>query len=182
MSKEKKFVALLRGINVGGKNIVPMKELVELCSGMGLKGVETYLQTGNIIFSTLGCAEALEAKIEKVILKGFGLDLVVIVREANSYASYIARNPFIEQTLNEPSRVLLYLTKRPTGEGIADILNSRAKAGETVVVVDSVIWIYFPNGVGSSKLTPTVMDRVAGSSTTGRNWNTVSKLKLLLSE
>jgi uncharacterized protein (DUF1697 family) len=179
---KKAYVALLRGINVGGNNKIPKKPLEALCAAIGWTGVTTHLQTGNIIFNASGDTDTLEKQLERAIHKEFGFLITTVVRDAARFKSYLARVPFAAQVVADPSHVLLYVTKLPPRADAAKVLTSLARAEEVVVAVGGVLWIYFPNGIGSSKLTPALVDRAVGSTATGRNWNTVSKIQLLCSQ
>ena len=179
---KKTHVALLRGINVGGNNLIAMKALGELCATIGWTGARTLLQSGNVVFSASGAPDALEKQFERAIHEQFGFPITVVIRDAARFKSYIAQVPFAAEVVADPSHVLLYLTKLSPRPDAAIVLTSLARADESVAVTGGVLWIYFPNGVGSSKLSPTVIDRAVGSTATGRNWNTVSKIQPLCSE
>jgi len=179
---KKVYVALLRGINVGGNNKIPKKPLEELCAAIGWTGVSTHLQTGNIVFSASGDTDALEKRLERAIQEQFGFPITVVVRDAARFKSCLAEVPFAAQVVADPSHVLLYVTKLPMRADAAKVLTSLARAEETVVAAGGALWIYFPNGIGSSKLTPALIDRAVGSTATGRNWNTVSKIQELCSQ
>lgn len=170
------YLALLRGINVGGKNKVPMKELQSLCAGLGWKSVETYLQTGNVVFKASESAASLESDLEKAIESRFGFPIPVVVRSAKEFIACVAESPLKKRAETDPSRTLLYLTKRPIQDDALASLESRAAAGESLYVSSQSLWIYFPEGVGTSKLSPAVIDRAVGSNATGRNWNTITKI------
>ncbi|MEQ1841253.1 MAG: DUF1697 domain-containing protein [Verrucomicrobiales bacterium] len=180
MKRQKAYVALLRGINVGGNKPIPMKPLTALCAGIGWTGIRTCLQTGNVVFRSAGSAQELEVQLERAILDHFGFPVSVVVRDAVVFGSYIAEVPFVSQTATEPSRVLLYLTKLPPRPDTAETLTSRSLAGEIVVLAGDALWIFFPNGIGPSKLTPALIDRAVGSIATGRNWTTVTRIQQLL--
>lgn len=171
------YVALLRGINVSGKNKVPMKELKPLCETLGWENIRTHLQTGNVIFSTSNPGASLEVDLEQAVEAHFGFSIPVIVREAKTFEGYLMNAPFPEQRSTEPSWVLLYTTKLPISPEALQMLESRASLGEEIVVAHDSLWIYFPEGVGESKLSPSVIDRAVGSMATGRNWNTVVKIQ-----
>lgn len=179
---KKAYVALLRGINVGGNNKIPKERLEGLCAAISWTGARTHLQTGNIVFSASGDTDTLEMQLERAIHKEFGFPITVVVRDAAIFKSYLEQVPFGTQVVADPSHVLLYVSKLPPRADAAKVLTSLARAEEAVVVAGGVLWIYFPNGVGSSKLTPAVIDRAVGSTATGRNWNTVSKIQQLCSE
>ena len=176
------YVALLRGINVSGINKIPMRELASLCADLGWGSVRTCLQTGNVVFTSAASAVALEAALEQAIEARFGFSIPVIVRSAGDFEACLDGAALRDLAAADPSRLLLYLTKAPIPAWAIESLDSRAKAGERIFVQEASLWIYFSNGVGSSKLTPSVIDRAVQSSATGRNWNTVSKIRALLSE
>jgi uncharacterized protein (DUF1697 family) len=173
-----RLIALLRAVNVGGRKL-PMAELRALCGELGWEDVETYIQSGNLVFRATGKPEALEAKLEKAIRERFGLDVPVIVRTAAQWAAYVAANPFAKAAEDEPNRLQLLVSKRPPDSGAAEKLMERARAGEVVEAAGEALWFHFPDGVGTSKLTPTLIDRAAGSPSTSRNWRTVLKLQEL---
>ena len=116
---------------------------------------------------------AIEAELEKAIAARFGLDVPVIVRTAAQWASYAAANPFPEAARDEPNRLQLLVSKRPPDEDAAEKLMERAQAGEAVkAAAGGALWFHFPEGVGTSKLTPAAIDKAVGSPSTGRNWRT----------
>jgi uncharacterized protein (DUF1697 family) len=170
------MIALLRAVNVGGRKL-PMAELRALCAELGWKDVETYIQSGNVVFGAPGTAEALEAQLEKGIRERFGLDVPVIVRTSARWDALVAANPFPDAARDEPSRLQLLVSKRPPGEDAAGKLMARAQAGEAVRAAGGALWFHYPEGVGTSKLTPSAVDKAAGSPSTGRNWRTVLKLQ-----
>jgi uncharacterized protein (DUF1697 family) len=171
-----RLIALLRAVNVGGRKL-PMAELRALCGDLGWNEVETYIQSGNIVFTASGKAEALEAKLEEGIEERFGLDVPVIVRSAAQWEDIAAANPFPDAARDEPNRLQLLVSKRKPDPDAAQKLMERAQAGEVVKAAGGALWFHFPEGVGTSKLTPAAIDRAAGSPSTGRNWRTVLKLQ-----
>ena len=173
-------VALLRGVNVGGANKVPMAELRALCGSLGWKNVETYIQSGNVVFDASLKPATLEARLEKAIAGQFGVAIAVIVRSARQWPRYIDANPFPAASEAEPNRVMLCLSKTAPHEDCAAALQERAKAGERVTLAGDGLWIHFPAGAGTSKLSPALLDRLVGSPVTMRNWRTVLKLQDML--
>lgn len=178
-----KRIALLRGINVGGRNKLPMAELRTLCGDLGWHDVETYIQSGNIVFSTTREVSAitpdtttLETDLSRAIAQHFNFTIPVIIRTAVTWHQYIRNNPFGAQVEIEPQRVLLALSQKPPATDAADMLQHRAAAGEQVRQAGDALWIHFPGGVAHSKLAPTLLDRLVGSPVTTRNWRTVLKL------
>jgi uncharacterized protein (DUF1697 family) len=174
-----RHVALLRAVNVGGRKL-PMAELRALAAEIGWEGVQTYIQSGNLVFSAPGDRAALEAKLEVAIRERFGMEVPVVVRGAAEWARYPASNPFAEAAEKEPNRLMLLLSKRPPVDGAEAAIQAKAAAGEQVRRAGDAIWIHFPEGSGNSKLTPALIDRAIGSPATSRNYRTVIKLQEML--
>jgi uncharacterized protein (DUF1697 family) len=171
-----RFIALLRAVNVGGRKL-PMAELRALCGELGWGEVETYIQSGNLVFAAAGKAEALEARLEEAIMARFGFHSDVMVRSAAQWAKLLTANPFGEASETEPNRVLVGLAKSGLESGAADAIAARATAGERVIEAGGALWFHYPGGVGTSKITPSLIDRAAGSPVTARNWRTMLKLE-----
>jgi uncharacterized protein (DUF1697 family) len=170
------YVALLRGINVGGHKMIPMVELRALAAKVGCDQVQSYIQSGNLIFAASGRAPVLEAQLEQAIERRFKFTVPVLVRTAADWARYPAVNPFPELVERQPNHVLLALSKAPLKPGAALALQEYAGAGERVIQAGDALWIYFAESIARSKLTPALLDRLAGSPVTVRNWSTVLKL------
>ncbi|HEX6375881.1 MAG TPA: DUF1697 domain-containing protein [Allosphingosinicella sp.] len=171
-----RFIALLRAVNVGGRKL-PMAALRALCGELGWEEVETYIQSGNLVFRAAGKPEALEARLEKAVAGRFGLDVPVIVRTAAQWAGYADANPFPEVARDEPNRLQLLVSKQAPKTDAAAKLMERARAGEAVAAAGGALWVHFPQGAGTSKLTPSLIDKACGSPSTSRNWRTVAKLR-----
>jgi uncharacterized protein (DUF1697 family) len=171
-----RLVALLRAVNVGGRKL-PMADLRALCTELGWVDVETYIQSGNLVFTAPGTPDAIEAQLEKAILDRFALDVPVIVRTAAQWNAYVDANPFAKVAREEPNRLQLLVSKRPPDGDAAATLMERARAGETVKAAGGALWFHFPEGVGTSKLTPAIIEKAAGSPSTSRNWRTVTRLQ-----
>jgi uncharacterized protein (DUF1697 family) len=170
------FIALLRGINVSGRNKIPMADLRSLCDGLGWGDVETYIQSGNVVFKAAGAAGKHEAGLESAIQRQFGLSISVIVRAADAWPAYVKGNPFPEACQREPKAVMLGLSKTPPKPDAAEKLQERADDGERVALVGDALWLHYGNTVAKSKLTPALLDRLVGSPVTARNWRTVLTL------
>ncbi|MFN3725055.1 MAG: DUF1697 domain-containing protein [Allosphingosinicella sp.] len=174
-----RYVALLRAVNVGGCKL-PMAELREVCAELGWEKVETYIQSGNVVFEATGKPEALETALEKAVAKRFGFERPVIVRSAKQWTDYAEGSPFPEAERDEPNRLMLGLSKLPPNADAPKLLEAKAAAGEQVRLKGDVLWIHYPAGAGTSKLTPALFDKAAGSPVTQRNWRTVLKLQEML--
>jgi len=175
-----RFVALLRAVNVGGRAL-PMAALRELCEGeLGWQAVATYIQSGNVVFEANGKAAALEKALEEAIVKRFGFEAPAMVRTAAEWRAVLAANPFPKESEVEPNRVFLGVPKGAVAAGAADRIAAKAAAGEGVREAGGALWFHYPEGAGSSKLTPVLIDRAAGCSVTARNWRTATKLAEML--
>ncbi len=173
----KPFIALLRGINASGHNKVPMTELRSLCLELGWGDVQTYIQSGNLVFTANTNAAKLEEELEGAITRRFGLAISIIVREAGDWPAYVRGNPFPDASASAPKSVMLALGKAPPKEDAVDKLRERASNGERIEQVEDALWFHFAQGVANSKLSPALLDRLVGSPVTTRNWNTVLKLQ-----
>jgi uncharacterized protein (DUF1697 family) len=170
------FIALLRGINVGGKNLIPMAELRALSERLGYRNVRTFIQSGNVVLEGAGKPAEVEAKLEAGITRRFGLAIPVVVRTAARFAAYLDENPLREASARDPSHVLLGLSKARPASGAVEALRERAAAGERIEAAGDAIWFHYPAGIARSKLTPALIDRLVGSSLTARNVTTVGKI------
>lgn len=170
------YIGLLRGINVGGHNRVPMAELRALCGQIGWTDVRSYVASGNLVFAADGAPADLETELEEAIERRFGLTVPVIVRPAAAWSGYAEGNPFPDASETEPQLVALVLSKAPPSEDAVERLRERAADGERVERVGDALWVHYRGGTARSKLSPDAMGRAAGSPVTARNWRTVSKL------
>ena len=168
-------IALLRAVNVGGRKL-PMLELRAICAALGWTEVETYIQSGNILFAASGQAAELETSLETAVQQRFGYWSDVIVRSAEQWRALLAANPIVSEAEAEPNRVLAGLAKAGLQPGAAAALQAKAVAGERIEQAGEALWFHYPAGVGTSKLTPSLIDRCAGSPVTARNWRTMLKL------
>lgn len=171
-----RLIALLRAVNVGGRKLA-MAELRTLCGELGWRDVETYIQSGNVVFTAPGEGGEIEKTLEEAIERKFGMGVPVMVRTASQWAAYAAANPFPKAAEDEPNRLQILVSKNAPRADAAERLMERAQAGEAVRAAGGALWFHFPAGVGTSKLTPAAIDKAAGSPSTGRNWRTVVKLR-----
>lgn len=169
-----KMILLLRGINVGGHRKIPMAELRAAAKAAGLDDIETYIASGNLIFSAESPAAA-EAAVEAIVAQRFGLKVEAIARPARAWAAYARRSPFPDADARG-NLVHLGLSKKPPADGTEAKLNERAGDREKAVVQGDAIWVDYGDGAAASKLTPAFIDKAAGSTVTMRNWRTVRKL------
>lgn len=174
------MLAFLRGINVGGNKLIPMAELRALATGAGLGEVETFIQSGNLIFTSALAPAAVELALERAIEKKFGFTVDVVVRTAEQWRSYAAQVPFADAAAERPQFLHLGLAKSAVRAGAREALARYAAPGERIHAAADCLWIDFVAGAGRSKLSPAVLDRAVGSTVTARNWRTVQKLAALV--
>ena len=177
-----RWVALLRGVNVGGNKGVPMSELKAVASSLGLGDPRTLLQSGNLVFSAEGPKAAeLERLLEASIAEKIGVKTEVCVRGARTWARLVEANPFPEAAKADPAHLLLTAFKTPPSADAPEALAAAFRGPEQVRVAEGHAYIVFPEGVGRSKLTPALLGKHLGQGT-ARNWNTVLKLQDMLAE
>jgi len=171
------WIALLRGINVGGRNKVPMAALRDLCEGLGWAKVETFIQSGNVVFEAVGTAATLETGLEDALESRFGFRPAALVRSAAAWSKLLEANPFAAEAEAEPAKVMVAVAKKTLASGAATAIAAKAAAGEKVREAGGALWFHYPDGAGRSKLTPSAIDKAAGSPVTARNWRTAQALK-----
>ncbi|HEY0043367.1 MAG TPA: DUF1697 domain-containing protein [Allosphingosinicella sp.] len=171
------FVALLRGINVGGHRKVPMAELRALADGLGLARVRTYVASGNLVFDSEEDGAALEARLEGAIAGRFGFAVDVVVRSAEAWTALHRGNPMPEESAREPSKVMVTIGKRAATDADVAALRARASPNERVERVGEAIWLWFGDGAGRSKLGAAPAGKDVW---TTRNWRTVAAIEAML--
>lgn len=173
-------IALLRAVNVGGHGKIAMAALRDCLVAMGFADVRTVLQSGNVVMGADGLKGAkLEQFVEAEFLKRLGLRTDVVVRSAAEWKDLIAANPFPAEAKRDASHLLAMVTKRPVTRKALDSLKAAVAAAggrETVGESAGQIYLYFPDGIGRSRVTTALVERALGGPVTGRNWNTVLKL------
>lgn len=172
-------VALLRGINVGGKNLLPMKRLAELFIAAGCTEVKTYIQSGNVVFRN-GDAELVAEKVRAEIAANFGLTVPVVVRTAAEMAKVVTSNPFGKQGVDTDWMHVMFLANAPTKEMVAALDASRGVDGEEFVVHGREVYLHLPHGAARTKLTNAYFDSKLKTVGTQRNWRTVLVLAGML--
>jgi uncharacterized protein (DUF1697 family) len=177
------WIALLRGINVGGNRRVPMADLRTALEGIGLADVRTWIVSGNVVFATARTDRAaLLADIEVAIEAQFGFPVAVVLRTADEMRAVLAGDPLPEGSRSDPAhRYAIFLSSDPAPERLAAI-DVAAVAPDVFVTGDRVIHAWYREGLQASKLAGSLTDRGLGVTATGRNWNTVRKLVEMASD
>jgi uncharacterized protein (DUF1697 family) len=167
------WVALLRGVNVGGKTMVSMAGLREIAADLGWQGARTLLQSGNLVFRASGqSAQALEAALEEAVARRFDHPATVFVRDLAAWSAAIAANPYADAARDDPGHLVMMALKAEPAAAAAQALRDAIRGRETVEVRGREAYVVYPDGIGTSKLTAAVIERRLGPAT-GRNWNTV---------
>jgi uncharacterized protein (DUF1697 family) len=170
-------IALLRGINVGGRKKVAMAALRDVLEGMGFAAVRSLLQSGNLVFrSALPPDEVLERRLEAAARKSLGLDTEFFVRGVEQWRAIIAANPFPAEAERDPAHLLLLVLKRAPDAGRVEGLRAAIIGPEVVRAHGREAYVVYPDGIGCSKLTNGLIEEKLGTRVTARNWNTVLKL------
>jgi uncharacterized protein (DUF1697 family) len=170
------WIALFRGINVGGRNILPMKELVRDLEALELEDVRTYIQSGNAVFRSSGEAAAdLGARIAAKVEERHGFRPHVLVLSAGQLRDAIESNPFPEAE-GEPKTLHLSFLASPAEAPDVASLNELRSPSERFHLTDTVFYLHAPDGIGRSKLAAKV-EKLLGVAATARNWRTVRKLR-----
>jgi len=172
------LIALLRGVNVGGKNLLPMADLRDLVAALGHRDVRTYIQSGNLVFTPAPRStrsDAVAGDLSGAIARRFGLDVVVVVRTPEELADAAAAHPFVLEEPDAAKLHLAFLSARPTAEAAARLETDRFQP-DRFVVQDRRIALHYPSGMGRSKMTVGYFERRLGVSATVRNLTTVAKL------
>lgn len=172
-------IALFRGINVGGNNLLPMKELVRDLESIGLENVRTYIQSGNVVFeSSRKPSAALAKKIAATIDERHGFEPQVLLLGASDLQSAIDGNPFPEAESEPKTLHVLFLTGPARSPDLTAIEESKS-AKERFELRGRVFYLHAPDGIGRSKLAGKA-EKFLGVSGTGRNWRTVEALAKMI--
>lgn len=176
---ENRYIILLKGINVGGKNIIKMGEFKLKLEELGYSSVKTYIQSGNIIISSEESNfEVIESSISSMLYKDFCIETPVLIKDLDSFKRTIADNPFKELEVEPKLIHFIFLKNEISTESYSSIeeeLNSIKSDSEKFQIGSDVIYLYAPDGIGRSKFILKV-ERVVNSIVTVRNLRTVSKI------
>jgi uncharacterized protein (DUF1697 family) len=169
-------VALLRGINLGGKNRLSMKDLAALFADAGCSSVATYIQSGNVVFRARApLAQRIPTLIQEAIEDRFGLEVPVLTRTARELRKVVSENPFLRSGTDASTLHVVFLADRPSSAGVTSLDPDRSPP-DCFQVRGREIYLHCPNGFGRSKLSNAYFDSKLGTTSTVRNWRTVQTL------
>jgi uncharacterized protein (DUF1697 family) len=170
-------ISMLRGVNVGSHKRMKMEALRRVYESLGLENPQTYLQSGNVVFKTRERdLTSLARRIESGIEQHFGFRSDVIIRTFSELRSVVARNPFAARAGIEPSKLFVTFLAGDCGKEAQENLRSIKIDLEEIRVDGRELYIYFPVGMGRSKLSPALIEKKLKTTGTGRNWNTITNL------
>jgi uncharacterized protein (DUF1697 family) len=175
-------VALLRGVNVGGRRMIAMADLRAWLSAAGFADARSLLQSGNLVFGGGRLrGAALERSLEASAAADLGLQTDFIVRSGvTEWDGVVARNPFPEAAARDPSHAMvMFLKAAPPPDAVAALVAAH-NGPESLAVSGREVYLVYPAGVGTSRLTGALIERKLGTRGTARNWNTVLKLRALV--
>ena len=171
------YIAILRSINVSGKNMIKMNELTALFESTGFKKVKTYIQSGNVIFQAgVKDISQLEKLIQQKIKEQFGLDVPVMVKTKDYLAGVIEGNLFIKRSDVDTSRLHVTFLSEAPNQTNADKIKPEQYLPDEFIIIGSAIYLYCPSGYGNTKLNNNFFESKLKVTATTRNWKTVNEL------
>jgi uncharacterized protein (DUF1697 family) len=176
-------IALLRAVNLGPHNKIGMGDLRELAVGLGLLDARTVLQTGNLVFRSdtrTTCAQ-LEQQLERAAFAKLDLDTDVFVRTAREWGDLIVANPFPREAKIDPAHLVAVVLRTEPDRAAVAALQKSITGRELVRAAGRCTYVFYPDGIGRSRLTNVRLEKALGSRGTARNWNTVLKLAAVAS-
>jgi uncharacterized protein (DUF1697 family) len=170
------YVSMLRAVNVGGSGRIKMEPLREAYESLGLRDARSLLQSGNVLFrSGIKSREQLSRRIMQEIDRRFGLEVEVLIRTLAEIESIFERSPILSPRADLGKLLVMFLSKVPDARAQAALLKWH-KGPEMLEIRGPEVYLYYPDGVGRSKLSTAVIESHLDTSGTARNWNTLTKL------
>ena len=158
---------------------MPMADLRSMVSELGFSDVRTLLQSGNLVFRGAGADAEVEAALEAESERRFGYQADYFVRTLDEWNAVVSANPYPDEARDDPAHLAVLTLKSPISNAEVAALNAVIKGRERAAGDGRAVYIVYPDGMGESKLTNTVVERALGVRATARNWNTVLKLAAL---
>lgn len=170
------YLILLRGVNVAGKNILSMKELKSELEKCGFENAKTYIQSGNILLQSYLEKPEIHKSIEDLMLSNWGYTVSTFILEKEELTSIITTNPFQNETLKSPDKVLITFFKQSSELN----LNGSIFHPDQFVISSNFVYLFCPNGYGNTKLNGAFFERKTKTMTTTRNYKTLKIIHELL--
>lgn len=176
-----KYIALLRGINVAGQKSIKMAELKELFEDLKFRNVQTYIQSGNVLFEYHDWETGpMVTAIEKAIKKKFSFEVDVVVRTEKDWPKILKSNPYGAEAKKEPKFLHVFMLKAKPKAPKLDELETYCQNGEKFTLRGSELYVYYGAGAGKSKLALSIIEKKLRISGTARNWLTMQTLAEML--
>jgi len=175
------YITILRGINVGGHKSIKMEALRQMFTRLGFLNVQTYIQSGNVIFQNpeITDTQLLENKIKNKISENFGFEISVLVLTLNDLENVVENNPFLSDNTKDPAYLHITFFSSLPEKAFVDKINAENYNADEFVCSRKNIYLYCPNGYGKTKLTNTFLETKLKVAATTRNWKTVNELVVL---
>ena len=171
------FVAMLRSVNVGGRNRVAMADLRSLVGSLGFDDVTTYVQSGNVVFSGSGTGAAAGKAIRAALASELGVEVPVLVRSARSLATIVRTHPYADPGIEERLLHVTFLDGPPSTSAVDELDSMAGRFGDDRCTVEgNEVYLYCPGGYGQTKLNNSWLERALDRVGTTRNWRTVTTL------
>jgi uncharacterized protein (DUF1697 family) len=171
------YVALLRAVNVAGRNFLSMTALTEVLTALGMRHPRTILQSGNVVFeSRVRSCDILELQLQEAVKDALGLDIDIMVRSGEQWRGLVDVNPFPAEAARDPARLLMMCLKAVPQPTTLSALRAQITGPERLAAHSRELYLVYPDGIGKSRFTTAVIERGLGTRATGRNWNTVLKI------
>ena len=172
-----KYIALLRGINVSGKNLIKMDPLKFSLEKLNFKNIKTYIQSGNIVFeSEEKDVSELGNQIRKIILTDFSCEVPVMVIESAEFKEIVTQNPFAIQENRDSKFIHLTFLIEQIETSKTSLILEKCAENEELVFGKRIVYLYLPSGYGNTKLSNTFIEKKLKNLATTRNWNTCLEL------
>jgi uncharacterized protein (DUF1697 family) len=174
---KQQYIALLRGINVGGNRKIKMADLKKKLIEIGLEKVQTYIQSGNVIFYyKKETTERLSEMIKKVVKETYDFDIETMTFEVANFRKIVENMPFEVNETNVKTFHIMMLKTAVEEDNIIEKLEKYITTGEIIQPTQKVLYLQYPNGFGRSKLSNNVVEKALKTSSTTRNWRTMNKI------
>jgi uncharacterized protein (DUF1697 family) len=172
------YVALLRAVNVGGRNKVPMAKLRDALHDCGYDDATTYIQSGNVVLTSASAATDVIDGVQRCIHDTFGFDVDVMVRSAAQLSGVLGHNPFLTDDADPKTLHVGFFDAEPEADAVTELKIRAAEAfgDDELAVAGTEIYLHYPNGSGRSKMSGAALERLLGVRVTARNWRTVETL------
>jgi len=171
------YISMLRGINVGGHNMIKMDELKKIYAGLNFKNSQSYIQSGNVIFQ-YGKTDPgdLQKKLEKKILAEFGFDIPVLVKSLGELGKVLSANPFLDRRKEDINKLHVTFLSESSAKILADKVKELQFFPDEFFLAGDVVYLFCPNGYGQTKLNNNFFENKLKVKATTRNWKTLNEL------